>query len=172
MKKFLFAAFAVLAFGAVNAQDFKAGVHVGLPIGTAGDAYSFNVGADVYYTWEINDKFSAGAMTGFSMYFGKDLGSDLDFPDIPGLDIPEIKQPNAGFLPIAATATYKVSDNIFIGADLGFAIGVMNASSGGLFYNPKVGYAAEKFDIFAGFRGISVTGGSLSTINLGVAFKL
>ncbi|MBS4041842.1 MAG: hypothetical protein KGZ81_14740 [Flavobacteriales bacterium] len=158
MKKFLFAAFAVLAFGAVNAQGFKGGVHVGLPIGDVADFYSFAGGVDLAYTWEVADNFTAGVTTGYSMFFGKTVN---------GFDVE-----SAGFIPLAGTASYKVSDNIFLGADLGYALGVApTGNDGGFLYQPKVGYAAEKFDVYAGYRGISVTGGSFDSINLGFSYK-
>jgi hypothetical protein len=154
MKKFLFAAFAVLAFGAVNAQGFKGGAHVGLPIGTSGDAFSFNAGVDVSYTWEVADNFSAGVATGYTMFFGKSIEGE--------------KIPSVGLLPIAGTASYKVADNIFLGADLGYALGVSNASGGDIYYQPKVGYAAEKFDAFVGYKGL---GSNFNAITLGASFK-
>ncbi|MFN3942027.1 MAG: hypothetical protein ACK4K1_05265 [Flavobacterium sp.] len=158
MKKLLFAAFAVLAFGAVNAQGFKGGVHVGLPIGSSGDFYSFNAGVDVAYLWEVADNFSAGVTTGYTMFFGKTV--DFGF----GSE----KVPSAGLLPIAGTASYKVADNIFLGADLGYALGVSNASGGDIYYQPKVGYAAEKFDAYVGYKGL---GSAFSAISLGASFK-
>jgi len=157
MKKLLFAAFAVLAFGAVNAQGFKGGVHVGLPMGDAGDAYSFNTGVDVSYTWEVADNFSAGVTTGYTMFFGKSFDTGFGTIDFP----------TSGFLPIAGTASYKVADNIFLGADLGYVLGVSNASGGDIYFQPKVGYAAEKFDAFVGFKGL----GDIQAITLGASFK-
>ncbi|MFN3909135.1 MAG: hypothetical protein ACK4JX_08900 [Flavobacterium sp.] len=162
MKKLLFAAFAVLAFGAVNAQGFKGGVHVGLPIGDAGDLYSFAAGVDLSYTWEVADNFTAGVTTGYSMFFGKSVDFGFGSFDVE----------SAGFIPLAGTASYKVSDNIFLGADLGYALGVApTGNDGGFLYYPKVGYAADKFDVYAGYRGISVTGGSINSINLGFSYK-
>ncbi len=154
MKKFLFAAFAVLAFGAVNAQGFKGGVHIGLPVGDFSDFTSFAAGADLSYTWEVADNFTAGVATGYSAFFGKDGGDGF------------------GFIPLAGTASYKVSDNIFLGADLGYGLGVNPSGfDGGFLYQPKIGYAAEKFDVYAGYRGLSNNGVTLASINLGFSYK-
>lgn len=156
MKKVLFAVIAVMAFGVSNAQDgnFKAGVNLGMPMGDIKDIYSLNIGLDLAYTWSISDDFSAGATTGYNMYNAKS-GGDA-----------------ASFIPLAATAQYSFSENIFAGADLGYAIGVAPSGiDGGFLYQPKLGYQTEKFEVFAGYKGISVTGGTYSSLNLGFNYK-
>lgn len=156
MKKVLFAAIAVMVFGASNAQDggFKAGVNLGMPMGDIKDGYSSIIGLDLAYTWAISDEFSVGATTGYSMYNAKN-GGDA-----------------ASFMPVAATAQYSFSENIFAGADLGYAVGL--APSGiesGMMYQPKVGYQTEKIEIFAGYKGISLDGVSFSSLNFGFNYK-
>lgn len=160
MKKLFFTAVAVLAFGFANAQEgsFKGGVHFGLPMGDIKDAYSLNAGLDLAYMWNIADKFSAGVTTGYDYYSGKTVGG--------------VKFDAAGFVPVAGTAQYAFTENIFGGVDLGYAIGV--APSGiesGFLYQPKVGYQTEKFEVYAGYKGIAVTGGAFSSIGLGFNYK-
>lgn len=166
MKKIILSAVAVFAFGFANAQEgnFKVGAHVGLPMGDIKDGYSLNIGADVAYVWNVADKFSAGVTTGYSTYLGKTV-------DIAGIG--SFKAENSGFVPIAVTGQYSVSDDLFLGADLGYAIFTgSDSSNGGFYYQPKFGYQAEKFEVYAGYKGISVDGGSFSSINLGFNFKL
>lgn len=156
MKKLLFAAVAVMAFGVSNAQEgnFKAGVNLGMPMGDAKDVYSSNLGLNIAYTWSISKEFSVGATTGYDMYNAKN-GGDA-----------------ASFMPIAATAQYSFTDNIFAGADLGYALGL--APSGiesGMLYQPKLGYQTEKFEIFTGYKSISLDGEALSTLNFGFNYK-
>lgn len=156
MKKVLFAAIAVMAFGVSNAQDgsFKAGVNLGMPMGDIKDGYSSSFGIDIAYTWAVSDEFSVGATTGYNMYNAKN-GGDA-----------------ASFMPVAATAQYSFSENIFAGADLGYAVGL--APSGiesGMMYQPKLGYQTEKFEIFAGYKGISLDGVSFSSLNFGFNYK-
>lgn len=164
MKKIILSLLAVFAFGAAQAQDggFKAGINLGIPMGDISDSYSFTVGLDVAYMWEISDKFSAGVTTGYAHYFGK----TVEFFEI------EIDLDDAGFIPLAGTAQYSITDNIFVGADLGYAIGISpDGNDGGFLYQPKVGYQAEKFEVFAGYKGISVDGGTFSSVNLGFNYK-
>jgi hypothetical protein len=157
MRKIILSVLAVFAFGAAQAQDggFKAGLNLGLPMGDIKDAYSFTVGVDVAYMWSVADKFQAGVSLGYAHYMAKE-----DFID------------DAGFLPIAATAQYSLSDNFFIGADLGYAVGMSpSGNDGGFLYQPKVGYQTEKYEIFAGYKGISVDGGTFSSVGLGFNYK-
>lgn len=159
MKKLFFAAVAVFAFSFANAQDggFKAGVHAGLPIGTAGDVYAFNFGVDAAYMWNVSDKFEAGVTTGYSYFSGKDFF---------GIKL------NGAFIPVAASGQYKVSDNLFLGADLGYALYAGDGTGdGGLYYQPKFGYSAEKYEVYLGYKGVSVTGGSIATVGVGFNYK-
>lgn len=168
MKKIILTVAAVLAFGFANAQDgqFKAGVHVGLPMGDIKDVSSINLGADVAYLWNVADEFKVGVTTGYTSYSGK----DVTFSD--GFNSFTIKSEAVGFIPVAATAQYSLTDNLFLGADLGYGIYTgKGESDGGVYYQPKFGYQNEKIELYAGYKGISVDGGSFSSLNLGFNYK-
>ena len=158
MKKIFLTAAAVFAFSFANAQDggFKLGAHVGLPTGDIKDYSSLNIGADGAYVWKVADSFDAGITTGYTSYLGKD-GADA-----------------IGFIPVAATGQYAIADNLFLGADLGYAIyaGSEDGGEGGFLYQPKFGYKAEKLELYLGYKGISVDGGTFSSVNIGVNYKL
>lgn len=156
MKKIILTAVAVFAFSFANAQDggFKLGAHIGLPMGDIKDISSLNIGVDVAYVWKVADKFSAGIVSGYTTYLGKD-----------GFD-------DSGFIPVAATGQYSITDNLFLGADLGYALGISpEGNDGGFLYQPKFGYETDKFELYAGYKGISVDGGTYSSINLGFNYK-
>jgi hypothetical protein len=156
MKKIVLSIAAMLVFGFTYAQEgrFKLGAHVGLPIGDIKDFSSVNLGADVAYLWKVADKFDAGIVSGYTSYLGKD-----------GFDA-------VGFIPIAATAQYSISDSMFLGADIGYGIGASSDSDGGFLYQPKIGFQTDMMEVYAAYKGISVNGGSFSSFNLGVNFKL
>ncbi|WPO79284.1 hypothetical protein [Flavobacterium sp. KACC 22761] len=167
MKKVILVAIAVFTFGFANAQDghFKVGVHVGLPMGDIKDFYSVNLGVDVAYLLKITDKFSAGATTGYSTYLGKD--KKYEILGVSGT----IKTENAGFIPIAATGQYSLTDNFFVGLDLGYAIYAGSGhTDGGFLYQPKFGYQNEKIELYAGYKGIESVG-TFSSLNLGFNYK-
>ncbi|WP_353778428.1 outer membrane beta-barrel protein [Winogradskyella sp. 3972H.M.0a.05] len=157
MKKLVLAAFAVCAFVSVNAQNFGAGLSVGIPVGDAGDVATFNVTADVNYLWSVSDDFDAGATVGFS-HNVKD--EDVALDDIQ-------------FLPIAARGIYSISDEFSIGADLGYAVGINDGNDGGFLWAPRVGYGvSDTIDIVLSYNNVSIDGGTWSNINLGVNFGL
>lgn len=141
-----------------NAQDFVLGLNVGLPLGDIKDAYTLNIGADLSYLWKVSEEFNAGVTAGYSHFLGD---SDFDIDD-------------AGFLPIAAAGRFNVSEDFTIGADLGYAVGVSpSGNDGGFYYAPKVQYGvSQSIDIVLAYKGISVDGGTFSTINLGIEFGL
>ncbi|WP_298902775.1 transporter [uncultured Psychroserpens sp.] len=148
----------VAVFGLTSgfAQSYSAGVTVGLPIGDAGDLYTFNVGIDLDALWDISEEFEAGVATGYNHSV---LDSDLNGDDFQ-------------YIPLAGAARYSASDDFVLGADLGYAIAVGDGD-GGFYYRPMVGYnVSENTQITASYRGISVDGGSFSTVNLGVNFGL
>ncbi|RXR20408.1 hypothetical protein EQG63_00295 [Flavobacterium amnicola] len=159
MKKLLLTAAAVFTFGFANAQEggFKVGINAGMPIGTSGDIYSFTGGVDAAYLWNVGDKFNAGVTTGYAYYSGKEFF---------GVKV------NGGFIPVAGTAQYSVTDNLFAGADLGYGLYAGDGNGdGGFYYQPKFGYQTEKIELYAGYKGVSVTGGSIASVNLGFNYK-
>lgn len=161
MKKLLLSAFAVAAFGvAASAQEnggFKAGIHIGTVTGDYADFYKLNFGADVAYTFDVADKFVAGLTTGYSYYSGEEIAGETI---------------NGAFIPVAATAQYSIIPSVFVGADLGYALYVGDGDGdGGFYYQPKVGYQHEFFEVYAAYKGISVEDATVSSVNLGFTYK-
>ena len=178
MKKVLFTAIAVFGFAFANAQEttMKVGVHVGLPMGDIKDYSSLNLGADFTYLWEVADNFKAGFSTGITAYTSK----EQEFRTITGItstfqpiySTTKVKGDTSLFLPLAGSAEYSFTENIFVGADLGYAVGLApDGVEGGLLYQPKVGYQTEKIAITLGYKGISQDGGTYSSVNLGFGYK-
>lgn len=145
MKKLLlFTVLAVFGLMSANAQEnFKLGVNLGLPIGDASDGSSLELGIDAAYLWDLSEDFKVGATVGYGTFLAKD--QDGYKPD------------DIGFLPIAATAQYSITEGIFVGADLGYAL-VLSPSEldGGFYYMPKVGYQTDMFEVYVGYKGFSV----------------
>ena len=170
MKKVVFIFVAILGFTLANAQDgqFKGGLTVGLPMGDVKDSYSLNVGLDIAYTWAITDKFNAGVGLGFTNFSGKKEEFNLGV----GTGTVEVKNLDAAFVPVYGTAQYSFTENIFAGADLGYALGTApEGNDGGFLFQPKVGYQTTKFEVYTGYKGISVDGSTFSSLNLGFNYK-
>ncbi|MGB5435835.1 MAG: outer membrane beta-barrel protein [Maribacter sp.] len=164
MKKVVLVASLALIGFSMNAQDgFKLGANLGLPVGDAGDVSGFSVGLDAQYMFETAGEFDLGVATGFTNSFGKTIG-DSTF----SIEVDDVQ-----FLPLAGVARYKASEEFSIGADLGYALGINDGNDGGFYYRPTVGYAvSEGIEINASYTGISLDGGTWSTVNLGVLFSL
>lgn len=169
MKKVLLtAAFAVAGMVGVSAQTsgVEGTVHVGIPVGSASDISSFNLGVDLAYLHPISNNFKLGGKVGYDHFIGKDyefLGQSYKGEDF-------------GFIPLAATAKYEFGNNLFIGADLGYAFSTEKNTDGGLFWQPKFGYSGANFDVYAGYKGISIDNDNFSNTNidavsLGFAYK-
>ena len=158
MKKLLLI-IAVAMFGfTATAQDFRAGFHLGLPTGDAGDFYTLNLGADLSYMWNVSDTFDAGLAAGYTHFI---LDSDFEGD-------------GAAFLPIAVAARFAASEQFSLGADLGYGIGISpSENDGGFYYRPVVGYnLSETMELTASYRGVSVDSMDMSAITIGLNFAL
>ncbi len=140
----------------MSAQEFKLGVDLGLPMGDIKDGSSLNIGVGANYLWEVSEEFKAGLSAGYSTFLGKD-GADA-----------------LGFLPIAAAGRFNVSEEFAIGADLGYAIGINPSGlDSGFYYAPRVQYGvSESLDIVLAYKGISINGFTISSLNIGIEFGL
>ncbi|WP_431136597.1 outer membrane beta-barrel protein [Psychroserpens mesophilus] len=173
MKKLmLLAAVAVFSLSNVNAQgELRAGLNGGFPIGDAGDLYTFGFGLDVNYLWEVSESFQAGIATGFQTTAGDEFTETIDLGFF-GTQTITADIENFDYIPLAAAGRFMASEAFVLGADLGYAIAA-GEGDGGFYYAPMVAYnITEKFQAGLSYRGISVDGGSFSTINLGVNYRI
>lgn len=162
MKKLVLIGCLALFGISVQAQnEFRAGAHLGLPVGDAGDFATFAIAVDLGYLFEISDEIQVGPTIGYSHSFGDSIDTIIGQIDVD----------DAQFIPIAASGHYNFTEEFWFGLDLGYAIGLNDGNDGGFYYSPKVAYGvADAIDIVAAFRGISVDGGSWDIISLGVEF--
>jgi len=172
MKKILLSTvFALLSIVCINAQDgsFRGGVHIGIPTGDSDVISSFVAGVDISYIFNSGEDFEYGIASGFTNFFGKtEKIITLGGPFI------EIDHDDFNYIPVAATAQYGVSEDFFLGLDLGYAFITSDSSgdSGGFYYNPKVFWSAsEKFDIVLGYRTMKIDSINISALTLGASFK-
>lgn len=145
--------FLVVGLTSTYAQgDIRLGVNAGIPVGDISDASDLNVGADIAYLMGF-ETFQLGPMVGYNHFFRDDL-DDLSF------------------LPIAATARFGLA-GLELGADVGYALGISpDGNDGGFYYKPKIGFSLFGIGLIGSYTSISRDGGSASSINLGVEFRL
>lgn len=152
---FRFLVLTILFTQGLSAQEgFRAGGHVGIPVGDASDFTSLNIGVDATYLWQVNEMLALGATSGFSIFLGKD-----DFSDY-------------SFIPVAASARVTYPKNWFYVADLGYALALEDGADGGFFLRPKLGYTTGNVDFFIFYQSISETGISIASFGAGVALSL
>ncbi len=144
----------------VQPSDMKAGVSASLPIGDFGKVYSFGLQADFAYLFEINETIKVGPMASLFYYKGDKIGNS-EF---------SIKVSDAIFLPVGGHARYLM-DDFFVGADLGYAIGISpSGMQGGVLIRPKVGYNFGNMAAVASYSAITRSS-TIGSINLGVEFS-
>jgi hypothetical protein len=156
MKKLLLiAVFAMLGCFTTTAQELKFGAGASLPMGSTGDFSSFGIYADAAYLYEVADDITVGPKVGFGNLFGKDDAGSYTY------------------LAIGGTGRIMLGDSFLLGTDLGYAIAITANTDGGFLYRPTAGYVVnDAITVLLSYQGISVTGGSYDTINVGVEFGL
>jgi hypothetical protein len=166
MKK-LFLASAIALFGLSNAQ-FRLGAHAGLPIGDAGDSFSFTLGADAAYMWSVADGVNLGVATGYSAWLGKTI-------TVEGSE--SYKVETMSMVPVAASAEYLFTPEFSLGVDLGYAFMFVggsdsgeSTSDGAFYYQPKVAYHFGPSAVSLGYAGVSKNGATISSINVGYTY--
>jgi len=164
-KTLLIAVLAVFGLGVSNAQEagIKIGVTAALPVGELDEWYTFGVGLDVSYLWEVGDGFLLGATTGYNHYFKEEL--DFGFGTVT-------EAVDFQFIPLAASARYYISDGFFAGTDLGYALGIGDGAGSGFYYRPKVGYSLNSLGFHLSYGGVSIDGGSFSFLGVGIELGL
>jgi hypothetical protein len=177
MKK-LFLALTILCASAYvsNAQmaagdlKFGAGLHFGLPIGDFHNTASFGIGAEVQAEYAFTDNLTGIATTGYTYFAGKSL--DDGFGGTVKI--------NYGHIPVLVGARYYATEQIFVGAQIGYGhysasvsgtnVDASGGSSGGFEYRPQVGYNADPIQFVLSYDGTAVSGGTFSQIGLSAIY--
>lgn len=140
-------------------QDIKIGVGAGLPLGNIKDYSKVNLSIDAAYLFEVADMVYVGPLINYSHYFAKTFH---------GVKIKDVQH-----LPLAVSGriNFGLENAVFLGADLGYAIGISKGTDGGTYYRPKIGYDFGNLAAIVSYSGIDdVT--SINSLNLGVEFSL
>ncbi len=169
MKKIIIITTVLLGIYSAKAQgEFRIGLHGGIPLGDAANVADFVVAIDAAYLYNINPAIDVGFATGFSNSFVGDSTIDI------GPIAVNVKGEDFQFIPVAGAFRYRIGTKFFIGADIGYAIGVNpEGNNGGFYYAPRAQYAvSDLIDLVAAYRGISLTNGSWNSISAGIEFKL
>ncbi|RYG13163.1 MAG: hypothetical protein EOO07_18055 [Chitinophagaceae bacterium] len=144
----------------VNAQSspkFGIGLNVGAP---TNDSYSFAIGGDLRYQFDIDKQLSVPLTAGYTRLMGKDLGivTVLDY----------------GYIPVKAGLKYFFNDTgagVYGLAEAGAAFAVGDYSGTNFVYSPALGYAwSNGLDLSAKYEGISFNPGNTGYVGLRLAY--
>lgn len=165
-KILLFAMFALFAMTTstmkAQEQEMLLGVNLGLPVGDWSNGYGFGAQADFQYLFSAGEGFQVGPMVALSWYSSKSI-------TVLGHTV---KGDDAMFLPLGGTARYWI-DQFYLGIDLGYGIGLApSGNDGGFYFRPKAGYDFGPVNGVVSYSGVSLSGVTASSINLGVEFSL
>ena len=167
MKKVLFIAFlAIAGLGKMNAQQgvLNGGLNVGIPVGDADNVSNFTLGAELNYMFPVAEGFTLGPSVQYSHFFGKefDLGGGIT-----------AEASDLSFLPISGAARFNITNDFIVGANIGYAVGLDDGNDGGFYYRPIIGHKiGDNTQLNLSYSGISVDGGNISNICLGIMFGL
>lgn len=164
MKKLLIlSALALFIFQSSQAQGiFKLGADIGLPTGDVADISDFKIAADVAYMVDLVGVAEIGGLVGYTHFFGKDSNNDLFSFEVDDFQ----------FIPVAATGRFTLLPGMFLGTDLGYALGLNDGNDGGFYYRPQVGYNFLNFALVLSYSGVVIDETTISALNLGVELKL
>ncbi|RIV30302.1 hypothetical protein D2V08_14425 [Flagellimonas lutimaris] len=117
----------------VDRTNFKAGIHAGVPFGDISDYSNFEIGLDLGYHWALSELVDVGLATGFMNAF---INNDtVDFGPV----VVEGDFPNIQYIPVAAAFRLYPTYDFKLGADVGYAVGVNDGNTGGLYLRPIIG---------------------------------
>ncbi|WP_370478051.1 hypothetical protein [Tamlana flava] len=164
-KKLSFIVLTLLFISSINAQKgFRMEVGVGPTTGESREYFSYTLLGNFYYLWDVSENINIGPTTGVLVFLGEGNntnGSNSAFGSIPDI-----------YIPIAFAGRINLSQTFSLGSDIGYGLSANAFSdSGGFYIRPIITYnLKEKFAIIGSYANISESGGSASTINLGVNF--
>lgn len=159
MKRILLLVAIFIAIIEVKAQDEN--IHlsgqVGFPTGTFGNAFDMHIGLEgtYYFLDDIAEGLKIGATAGYNLY----TASESSFP-------------NFDFITLSGSGRYDFNEEFFARLDMGFGIALEDGASGGFLFEPRVGYNFGDFEVFGYYKRISESIFAITSLGVGVTYKL
>jgi hypothetical protein len=168
MKKLLLT-FAIIAgnFGAF-AQHINLGIFGSAPVGDAQDVSTIGAGVEGTVLLPISSKFEVGVNTGFTFFKGKThkfMNADNKTE--------KFTYQNAKYIPILGAIRYNISDELYLGTDVGYTLGIGKDIRGGLQIKPRLGVRFnEKLASNISYTLLKDNKNTWKSINLGFEYTL
>lgn len=117
----------------VDRTNFRAGLVGGIVVGDYSEAYSLNLGLDIYQHWGVSREIDLGITTGFMNAFGEKQTVSSGAISV------ETEFDNIQFIPAGASVRIYPTAGFKFGGDAGYAIGINQGNKGGFYYRPSIG---------------------------------
>lgn len=162
MKKVIIFAFTLLSFNFyAQESDLNIGVNVGLTNSEVKQYSSIVVSTDVSYLFYSFEDFKLGSMVSF-VYFTPKFIENLNVKPFM-------------YLPVGVSVGFQLFDELcYIGADVGYAIGLSpTGDKGGVYFKPVIGYNLNNSSrINVSYSGILKSEFIYSYIGVGFSFNI
>ncbi|MCL7752147.1 hypothetical protein [Polaribacter sp. Z022] len=143
------------------------GVFGAIPLGETEDVSKVGIGLETTYLFIKSGKFNIGASTGVSYFGGKKVSYTEDNT------LKHFTYRNAKYIPIMGAFRYNTTNDIYLGLDLGYTVGIGKGIKNGFQYKPRVGWKLSKLlAINASFTGLKVKSNTWKTFGIGLEFSL
>ncbi len=143
----------------VKAQSSSPKLGIGLNLGVpTNDAYSFAIGADLRYQFDIDRQLSVPLTVGYTNMSVKDDFGGGSF----------------GYVPLKAGLKYFFNETgagAYGLAEIGAGFGTSSGAGTSFVYSPAIGYAwSNGLDLGVKYEGLSQDGGSIGYVGLRLAY--
>ena len=146
----------------VNAQTnpkFGIGLNLGAP---TSNAYSFAIGGDLRYQFDVDKQLSIPLTAGYSRFMGAEIGNTgVNYPDY-------------AYVPVKAGLKYFFNDTgsgVYGLAEVGAGFGVSTGADTEFIYSPALGYAwSNGLDLAAKYEGFNRSGFNTGYFGLRLAY--
>ncbi|TYP98831.1 hypothetical protein C7447_102147 [Tenacibaculum adriaticum] len=159
MKKILLLTFLNISIQVTSQQQFNIGINGGITIGNIEPVSKMAFGGDINYLFDISDEFVVGPSLGLVFFSSKEANGE--------------KSDAKMYLPISTAIRFNSNEDVFyVGADLGFAVGLSpEGDNGGVFFKPLVGYKINQaFKVNLFYAGIKKRKPTYAFIGLGLVY--
>ncbi|MDQ8051818.1 MAG: outer membrane beta-barrel protein [Pedobacter sp.] len=157
------AAIAIFFSVNANAQDtrkFGIGLNAGFP---TNDGYSFAIGGDLRYQFDVSKQLSIPITAGFTSIQGEDVTIGTTTISY-----------RYNYVPVKAGLKYFFNDSgagVYGLAEAGAAFGTDSGAGTEFVFSPAIGYAwSNGLDLAAKYEGIPANGGTLGYVGIRLAY--
>lgn len=149
----------------VNAQStpksalrFGIGVEGLLPTGNLKSISKAGLGGTARLQYGVSDDLALTLTSGYYNFFGREIGNT------------GVNYDKFGIVPLKAGVKAFVSQNIYLGAEVGAGFETDGLKDTKLIASPGVGYASQKWDVGVRYENFSGQGSNYGTVGLRVAY--